>query len=68
MNEIIFLVEEAAEGGLTARALGTPIFTEAETVQDLRAQVRDAVDCHFDPRDKPKMIRLHFVREEIIAA
>ena len=67
MNELIFLVEEAPEGGFTARALGTSIFTEAEDLEGLHANVRDAVSCHFDEAMRPKMIRLHFVREEIIS-
>jgi len=65
MNELIFLVEEAAEGGFTARALGESIFTEADTVADLEDQVRDAVRCHFEPDRIPKIVRLHFVREEV---
>jgi hypothetical protein len=68
MNEIIFLVEDAAEGGFIARALDVAIFTAAEDLKDLHEKVRDAVNCHFEPADKPKMIRLHFVREEVIAA
>ena len=68
MNEIIFLVEEAAEGGYNARALGESIFTEADDMEALRASIRDAVDCHFDPAEKPKIIRIHFVSEEVIAA
>jgi hypothetical protein len=68
MNEIIFLIEEAAEGGYIARALGHSIFTEAESLDDLRDQIRDAVKCHFDEGQSPKLIRLHFVREEVIAA
>jgi hypothetical protein len=67
MNEVIFIVEEAAEGGYTARALGVSIFTEAEDLRELHAQVRDAVQCHFEDADRPKVIRLHFVREELIA-
>jgi len=67
MNELIFLVEEAVEGGFTARALGESIFTEAETLDELRRQVRDAVRCHFDEGKAPKFIRLHFVREEVLA-
>lgn len=67
MNELIFVVEEAPEGGFTARALGVSIFTEADTVAELHAQVRDAVRCHFGDADAPKLIRLHFVREEVIA-
>ena len=68
MNEVIFLIEEAAEGGYTARALGHAIFTEAESMDALRNQIRDAVKCHFDEGQSPKVIRLHFVREEVIAA
>ena len=68
MNELIFVVEEAAEGGYIARAIGTSIYTEVDNLADLHAQVRDAVHCHFEESDQPKIIRLHFVREEIIAA
>lgn len=68
MNEIIFLIEEAVEGGYTARALGESIFTEGEDLDNLRANIREAVDCHFEPDEKPKMVRLHFVSEEVIAA
>jgi hypothetical protein len=66
--EVIFLVEEAPEGGFTARALGESIFTEADELSDLHAKVRDAVRCHFDEGKVPKVIRLHFVREEVISA
>ena len=68
MNEIIFLVEDAPEGGFTARALDAAIFTEADDINELHGNIREAVDCHFEPDAKPKMIRLHFVREEVIAA
>ena len=68
MNELIFLIEDAPEGGYTARALGISIFTEADNLEDLREQVRDAVRCHFDEGQGPKVIRLHFVHEEVIAA
>jgi hypothetical protein len=68
MRELIFVVEEAPEGGYTARALGESIFTEADSVEELRVQVRDAVRCHFDEGTAPKIIRLHFVREEVLAA
>jgi hypothetical protein len=67
MNENIFLIEEAVEGGFTARALGESIFTEADTFDALRQQVRDAVNCHFDKGKAPKVIRLHFVRDEVLA-
>lgn len=68
MNEVIFVVEEAPEGGFTARALGASIFTEADTLIDLHERVRDAVRCHFDEGQAPKVIRLHFVRDELISA
>jgi hypothetical protein len=67
--ELIFVVEEAIEGGYVARAVGASIFTEADDLDELRAMVRDAVNCHFgDGPDRPKLIRLHFVRDELIAA
>jgi len=66
MNEIIFLVEEDPEGGYTAKALGYGIFTEADDLPSLNANVRDAVQCHFDEGEAPRIIRLHFVREEVI--
>ena len=68
MKEIIFLVEQAPEGGYSARALDASIFTQADSIQELHARVRDAVRCHFDEGESPKMIRLHFVRDEVIAA
>jgi len=68
MNELIFSVEEAPEGGYTARALGESIFTEADDLPSLYENVRDAARCHFDEGKGPKVIRLHFVREEVIAA
>jgi hypothetical protein len=68
MDEMIFMVETAPEGGYTARALGASIFTEADDLEALRQQVRDAVRCHFEEGKGPKVIRLHFVREEVIAA
>lgn len=67
VNELIFLVEEAPEGGYTARALGESIFTEAEDLDELHAHVRDAVRCHFDEGAAPKIVRLHFVRDEVLA-
>ncbi len=68
MDELIFLVEDAPEGGYSARALGQSIFTEADDLESLREMVRDAVRCHFDEGQGPRVIRLHFVREEVIAA
>ena len=65
MREIIFLVEEAEEGGFVARALGEAIFTEGETWEELKEMVRDAVRCHFG-EEAPQIICLHFVREEVL--
>lgn len=67
MNEIIFLVEESPDGGLSARALGHSIYTEADALPDLHVNIRDAVHCHFEDGKAPQVIRLHFVREEVIA-
>jgi predicted RNase H-like HicB family nuclease len=70
MTEILFIVEEAEEGGYTAHAVDVSITTEADTLEHLREAVRDAVRCHFDDddADRPKVIRLHLVRDEVIAA
>ena len=67
MHELIFVVENAPEGGFTARALGESIFTEADDVDQLHEQVRDAVRCHFEEGKAPGVIRLHFVRDELLA-
>ena len=68
-TELIFEVHEAEEGGFWSRALGEGIVTQAETWDLLKANVREAVACHFgDDSKRPKIIRLHFVRDEVIAA
>jgi hypothetical protein len=67
-SEIIFVVEESPEGGYEARALSDSIFTEADSLEELRSMVRDAVACHFEEADRPRIIRLHFVKEEVLAA
>lgn len=69
MNEIIFEVrEDEVDGGYTASALGIGVHTEAETMDELRRNVREAVECYFDAEeDIPKVIRLHFVRDEVLA-
>ena len=61
------MVEDAPEGGYVARALGQSIVTEADSLAELQANVRDAVRCHFEEGQAPKIVRLHFVREEVIA-
>jgi hypothetical protein len=67
-KEVLFLVEDAVEGGYTARALGYSIFTEADSWEDLIGAIRDAVQCHFEEGDLPDLIRLHAVREEVVPA
>jgi len=67
MTEIIFIVEESHEGGYEAKALGYSIFTEAETVNELKDNIKEAVRCHFEV-DVPKIIRIHYIKEEVIAA
>ena len=67
-TELIFQVVESPEGGYEARALGYSIYTEADSLDELKSMVLDAVRCHFEEGGAPKMIRLHFVREEVIAS
>ena len=69
MSEIIFEIsEDEIDGGYSASALGFGIHTEAETLEDIRRNVKEAVDCYFDATmERPKVIRLHFVRDEVIA-
>jgi hypothetical protein len=67
-SEIIFAVSESPEGGYEARALGHSIFTQGDTMDELKAMVQDAVRCHFDPPDGPTLIRLHLVKDEVIPA
>jgi hypothetical protein len=66
-EEIIFSVQESPDGGYEAKALSAPIFTEADNLEELRSAVRDATECHFEKGKRPKLIRLHFVRDEVIA-
>ncbi len=65
MDEIFFMVQEAPEGGYTARAIGHAIFTQADTVDALRDEIKDAVSCHFE-LERPGIIHLHFIRDEIL--
>lgn len=66
MTEIVFVVEEAEAGGFNAYAVGQSIYTQAEDLNELHEMVRDAVECHFEGEEKPSIIRLHFVRDEVI--
>ena len=68
MTELVFQIEEDPDGGYAAKAVGASIFTEADTLEQLRDNIRDAVTCHFEkPEDRPKIILLHFTRDEVIA-
>lgn len=64
-GEILFVVEEAPEGGFTAHALAEAIFTEADNLEELREAIRDAVRCHFDEGLRPGFVRIHQVRQEV---
>lgn len=65
-SELIFLVEEAQEGGYLAKALGASIFTEGDTYEEIKELIKDAVTCHYEEGHAPKIIRIHFVKEEVL--
>ena len=67
MSEIIFIVENSDEGGYTAKSLGYSIYTEGETLDELKENVKDAIKCHFDEKEIPHIVRLHIVKDEVIA-
>lgn len=67
-KEVIFAVEESPEGGYEARALGHGIFTQADSLDELRKAVREAVQCHFEEGSRPPVIRLHIVKDEVMPA
>lgn len=68
MNEIIFILEEDPEGGYNARALGLAIFTQGETMEKIKDNIKDALRCHFERDEEiPRIIRLHFVKEEVFS-
>lgn len=67
-NEIIFVVEDSLDGGYEAKALDYSIFTEAETMEELKKNIVEAVNTHFDEGEKPLIIRLHYIKEELLSA
>lgn len=67
MDELIFIVEESVDGGYEAKAIGESIFTQGEDLEDLKNQIKEAINCHFEENKMPKMVRLHFVKDEIFA-
>ncbi len=66
MKELIFQIEDDPEGGFTARALGESIFTDGNSWKELKTNIKDAVRCHFDESEIPKVIRLHYVKDEVM--
>lgn len=66
-SEVLCEVEMADEGGYVATAASHGILTQADSIEDLYAQVRNAVACDFDAADRPKLIRLRFVHDEMLA-
>ena len=67
-SEIIFAIQESPEGGYEAKALGHSIYTQADSLEELKGMVRDAVRCHFEEEARPRVIRLHLVKDEVIPA
>lgn len=65
-KEIIFVVEESPEGGYEAKALGYSIYTEGESLEEIKELIKDAVRCHFDEKKMPRLIRMHIVKDELI--
>lgn len=68
MKELVFQVSQESDGGFVAEALGEDIFTQANTWEELRENAKEAVDAHFFDRPKPHRIRLHLVRDDVVAA
>ena len=68
VNEIIFLIEDDPEGGYSAKAFGHSIYTQGQSKEELKRNISDAMECHFDkPAEIPKVVRLHYVHEEMFA-
>ena len=66
--EINFVVEESLDGGYEAKAIGHSIFTQGETLEEIKEAIKESVHCHFDEADMPKTIRIVFLKEEVVAA
>ena len=67
MSELIFIIENSDEGGYTAKALDYSIYTEGETLDELKENIKDAVKCHFNEKEMPHIVRLHMVKDEVIS-
>ena len=66
VSELIFVVEDDPEGGYVAKALGESIFTQADSMDELKVNIKDALDCHYGESARPQIVRLHFVHEEVL--
>ena len=66
MKGLFFWWEEALEGGYTSKTTGESIFTQAEILDELNSEIREAVECHFEAGNKPHIVRLHMVKEEMM--
>jgi len=67
MKEIVFIVEESQDGGYFARAVNHSIFTQGDTIPELKAMIGDAIRCHFEENVRPNLIHLHVTHEETYA-
>ena len=67
VNEIIFTVTESLDGGYEAKAMGHSIYTQCDGYDELSAILRDAVRCHFNEDELPSLIRIHLVKDEVVA-
>ena len=67
MKELVFIVEESQDGGYYAKAVGTSIVTQGDSIDELKVMISDAVKCHFDQSERPGIIHLHVTREETFA-
>jgi len=67
MKEIVFIVEESQDGGYFAQAVNHSIFTQGDTIVELKSMIGDAIRCHFEVADMPNLIHLHVTHEETYA-
>lgn len=67
MKEVIFIINESLDGGYEAESVGFPIFTEGESYDEVKFNIREAVKCHFEEEEMPQIIRLHLVKDEVLA-
>jgi predicted RNase H-like HicB family nuclease len=68
MNELVFEVTQEADGGFVAECLSESIFTQADTWNELRQNVQEAINAFYFDQPRPAAVRLHLVRDEVLAA